>query len=158
MSFQWVFPPSSIIRFITNINNILTLKERYNFHMHPKNYFETRILQILLLSYLESRGPIVRLWNGGIAIDRLGVETIGGGGAVIRAVGTLFVEEKWGEEGGIPWHIVSCGKRARNRNCGHASVGQRGSWPASRVGPWNRPSVGNGRGMKMNAHVPLPNK
>ena len=95
MSFQWVFPPSSIIRFITNINNILTLKERYNFHMHPKNYFETRILQILLLSYLESRGPIVRLWNGGIAIDRLGVETIGGGGAVIRAVGTLFVEEKW---------------------------------------------------------------
>lgn len=34
MSFQWVFPPSSIIRFITNINNISTLKERYNFHMY----------------------------------------------------------------------------------------------------------------------------
>ena len=113
MSFQWVFPPSSIIRFITNINNILTLKERYNFHMHPKNYFETRILQILLLSYLESRGPIVRLWNGGIAIDRLGVETIGGGGAVIRAVDTLFVEEKW--RGGGRYPTAHCLLREKSK-------------------------------------------
>lgn len=30
--------------------------------------------------------------------------------------------------------IVPCGKGARNRNCGRASVGQRGCWPAPTVG------------------------
>lgn len=107
---------------------------------------------------MESRGPVVRFykrWNSK-RIDRLGenkgmeVETIGGGGRVIRAVGTLL--------GGASHGIVSCGKRARNRNCGHASVGQRGSRPAPRVGPGTVPAWGNGQGMKMNAHVPFPNK
>lgn len=88
--------------------------------------------------------------RGSIVSGKTRVETIGGGGRVIRAVGTLLEGASHG--------IVSCGKRARNRNCGHASVGQRGSRPAPRVGPGTVPAWGNGQGMKMNAHVPFPNK